>query len=46
MSQPLKALLVEDQENDAALTVRALEKSGYDLVWDRVDTSNELSQAL
>ncbi len=46
MSQLLRALLVEDQEIDAALTVRALEKSGYDLTWQRVDTEEDLRSAL
>jgi PAS domain S-box-containing protein len=46
MSQLLRVLLVEDQESDAALTVRALEKAGYELEWDRVETEDDLASAL
>ena len=41
MSIPLKVLLLEDDENDALLTVRALERAGYQPQWERVDREDE-----
>jgi diguanylate cyclase (GGDEF)-like protein len=42
----LRLLLIEDCENDAALIVRALTRSGYDVSFERVDTAPALSAAL
>ena len=36
---PLRLLIVEDEPSDAELIVRELKKSGYDPVWQQVDTS-------
>jgi CheY-like chemotaxis protein len=36
--QPLRALIVEDSPADAELMVHELRRSGFDLVWQRVDT--------
>jgi len=46
MGKPLRLLLVEDSEDDALLTVRLLERSGFDITYERVDTSAALSVAL
>jgi diguanylate cyclase (GGDEF)-like protein len=43
---PLKVLVIEDSEDDAALVVRALTKAGYDVTSTRVDTADELRRAL
>ena len=43
---PLRVLLVEDSEDDAALLVRELHRGGYDLVYERVDTPAALNAAL
>jgi diguanylate cyclase (GGDEF)-like protein/PAS domain S-box-containing protein len=42
----LRAVLVEDVEDDALLLVDHLEKSGFRLDWQRVDTEPELRSAL
>lgn len=42
MGQPLRVLLLEDMETDAELMVRELKRAGYDPVWDRIDTEEEL----
>ncbi len=42
----LQALLVEDSSDDAALTLRALERGGYRVDARRVDTAEDFQQAL
>lgn len=46
MSKPLKVLLVEDSEDDAALLMRALRKGGFDPKTHRVETAREMAMAL
>src|SRR5690242_4641746 len=42
----LRALLVEDSQPDALLLVRALERGGFALTWERIDTAEAMEQAL
>jgi diguanylate cyclase (GGDEF)-like protein len=44
--KPLRVLIVEDYEPDAALLLRELRHAGYDPVYKRVDTASEMSRAL
>ena len=44
--QPLRALLVEDNEDDSLLVIRELKKGGYNLVYERVETAAEMKKAL
>src|SRR5215212_1393015 len=46
VKQPLKVLIVEDSENDAALLEIELERAGYAPICERVQTGEELSSAL
>lgn len=46
MGQPLRVLLLEDVETDAELMVRELKRAGFDPVWDRIDTEEELLDRL
>ena len=46
MGIPLRLLLIDDSEDDAALVVRALTFSGYDVVCERVETGEALVAAL
>jgi len=46
MEQPLKVLIVEDSENDAALLEIELERAGYAPFCERVQTADELGLAL
>ncbi len=46
MSTPLRVLIVEDQEDDAALMLRELRRAQFDPVSERVETEQELSAAL
>jgi signal transduction histidine kinase len=46
MGKPLRALLVEDAEQDAVLVVRELRRGGYDVVFERVETAEAMSAAL
>ena len=46
MTRPLRVLIVEDSESDAALTVRALQKGGFQLEFERVETAEEMRAAL
>ncbi len=46
MSKPLRVLIVEDSEDDAELLVYQLERSGYDVISQRVDTEITMSLAL
>jgi len=45
-STQLRPLLVEDSEDDAALLLRELARSGYEPIWKRVDTSEGMKNAL
>src|SRR5690242_7317587 len=46
MVTPLKALIVEDSERDAALLLRELKRGGYATESVRVDTAQALDAAL
>jgi DNA-binding NtrC family response regulator len=46
LHQPLRCLLVEDNENDALLVLRELRSGGYDVVSERVETAEEMRAAL
>jgi signal transduction histidine kinase len=46
MTTLLRVLLVEDSDSDAELTVRALERGGYELMFDRVDEPDAMRDAL
>jgi signal transduction histidine kinase len=46
MVTPLRALLVEDDENDALLLLRELGRGGYDVTHVRVDTRDAMQRAL
>jgi signal transduction histidine kinase len=46
MSIPLRVLVVEDSEDDAALLLRELRRGGYDITYERVDTASGMSSAL
>jgi two-component system, cell cycle sensor histidine kinase and response regulator CckA len=39
MASPLRALILEDSEDDCALLVRTLQKGGYDVQYTRVDSA-------
>ena len=43
---PLRVLLVEDREDDAAIVMLALEQGGYDVTWQRVETREAAAEAL
>jgi signal transduction histidine kinase len=46
MSQPLRVLLAEDDENDAQLVLRALTRDGYAPEYVRVDSRSAMEAAL
>ncbi len=46
MSIPLRLLLVEDSPDDAELLVRELQRGGYDVAFQRVDSAEAMSTAL
>lgn len=46
MNIPLRVLIVEDSEDDAELLVCELERSGYNLISERVDTPGAMKAAL
>src|SRR5664280_3773561 len=46
VGRPLRVLLVEDSENDAALLEMALERAGFQARCERVDTEQALDAAL
>lgn len=45
-ARQLRALLVEDSEEDAELLVRELHRGGYELVYERVETASAMRAAL
>ncbi len=46
MTQALRVLQIEDSESDAAMVIRALEKSGYTVHVQRVECAEEMYAAL
>ena len=46
MNKPLKLLLVEDSDDDAQLVLRELQRGGYEVSWERVETPNAFKDAL
>jgi PAS domain S-box-containing protein len=46
LSEQLRVLIVEDSENDALITVRALQRGGYAPAYERVETEDAMSAAL
>ncbi len=46
MPTPLRVLLVEDSEDDAAIEVLELRRAGFEPEWRRVDTREEMIAAL
>ena len=46
MAKPLRLLLIEDSENDAVLMLRELERLGYEVAWERVDTREAMVAAI
>lgn len=45
-SQPLRVLILEDNDSDAALVVHHLEQAGFQPAWDRVETETDFVAAL
>lgn len=45
-AKPLRALIIEDSEDDAFLVIRQLKKGGYDVIYERVDTFAATKKAL
>jgi signal transduction histidine kinase len=46
MPIPLRVLIAEDREDDAVLLLRELERGGYEVAWERVETRAAMSAAL
>jgi two-component system cell cycle sensor histidine kinase/response regulator CckA len=46
VTKPLRALLVEDLEDDALLVVQELQRTGYSLEWLRVEDAGAMREAL
>ncbi|MBI4240550.1 MAG: response regulator, partial [Candidatus Rokubacteria bacterium] len=46
MGTPVRVLIVEDREDDAALVLRELERGGYEPTWERVDSPEAMTAAL
>jgi two-component system cell cycle sensor histidine kinase/response regulator CckA len=46
MGTPLRLLMVEDSEDDAALLLRELRRGGYDVIHERVETATAMLSAL
>ncbi len=46
MNSPLRVLIVEDREEDAALLIRHLRAAGFDLHGERVDSASAMTAAL
>ena len=46
ITKPLRLLLIEDSEDDAMLIVDELQRGGYEVTWDRVETAATVAAAL
>src|SRR5215831_12891913 len=46
MNKPIRVLIVEDSEKDAALLIHELQSGGYDVAYERVETPTAMMAAL
>jgi PAS domain S-box-containing protein len=46
MDVPLRVLIVDDSDEDAALSVHELRRAGFDVTWRRVETPQAMASAL
>ncbi|HEX9840825.1 MAG TPA: response regulator, partial [Anaerolineales bacterium] len=46
MARPLRVLMIEDNEDDALLLVRELQRGGYEVEFERVETAEAMQSAL
>lgn len=46
MGNPLNVLIIEDREHDATLMVRELQRAGYDIAHERVETEEGMRAAI
>jgi len=46
MEAKIRVLMIEDMESDAAFNIRALEKAGYEVIYEIVATAAEMRSAL
>jgi PAS domain S-box-containing protein len=46
MRKPLRVLVVEDSELDAALLLKELARGSFDVAWERVETAEAMREAL
>ena len=46
MNTPIRVLIVEDSQDDAALLLLELESGGYDPTFERIDTATAMKTAL
>ena len=46
MAEQLRALLIEDSEDDAILIVNELKNGGFEVDFERIDTSDAIEKAL
>ncbi len=46
MTENLNILLIEDSEDDALMLLRELRRSGFNVIWERVETAEQLRAAL
>lgn len=46
MKTPIKLLLVEDSDDDAQLILRELQRGGYEVEFERVETAGDMQSAL
>jgi PAS domain S-box-containing protein len=45
-NQPLRVLIIDDSEDDALLIIREIKKSGYDPLYKRVETADDMKTSL
>jgi PAS domain S-box-containing protein/putative nucleotidyltransferase with HDIG domain len=46
MGKPLRVMIIEDSENDSQLVLREIQRGGYDVEWERVETRTAMLDAL
>ena len=46
MGKPLRVLVIEDSADDTLLVIRALQKGGYDPIYERVETAETMRSAV
>ena len=45
MKNPIRVLIIEDNQNDAKLVIEELRRGGFDIIFEQIETQKALREA-